>query len=70
MRVVGGQIHDLSMDGEVIVDSKVDNNGLDTRVGAALAGLALAVAAILAIRRRALRLIELRRPGRSSTPRG
>jgi hypothetical protein len=52
MEVVGDQIVDLRMDGQVIVDKAIDNTGKDVRVTTALAGVVLAFAAIIAIRRR------------------
>jgi hypothetical protein len=52
MEAFGSEIRDLRMDGEVIVDKAVDNNGRGMRVAMALAGVALAVVAIRAIWRR------------------
>jgi len=62
MQVSGEAIRDLRMDGETIVDSRVDNTDWGTRVGMGLAGGVLAVVAIRAIWRRSRKLIELRRP--------
>jgi hypothetical protein len=67
MEVFGGRIYNLRMDGELIVDRKIDNSDKGTRVATALAGVALAVAAIRAIWRRARQLTKLR--GFSARPR-
>lgn len=68
MEVFGSRIYDLRMDGEVIVDKKVDNSDKGSRVATALAGAVLAVAAIWAIWRRAQQLIKLRGPSRRPRP--
>ncbi|KQZ33169.1 hypothetical protein ASD47_13440 [Caulobacter sp. Root1472] len=60
MEAFGSEIRDLRMDGEVIVDKAVDNNGRGMRVAMALAGVALAVVAIRAIWRRVRDLVKLR----------
>lgn len=64
MRVFGDLIRDLRMDGETIVDSRVDNTDRGSRAAMALAGCVLAVFAIRAIWRRSRQLIELRGPSR------
>ncbi|KQY28797.1 hypothetical protein ASD21_03065 [Caulobacter sp. Root1455] len=64
MEVFGSRIYNLRMDGELIVDRKIDNSDKGSRVAMALAGVALAVAAIRAIWRRARQLTKLRPSGR------
>ena len=62
MEVADGSIYSLRMDGEVIVDRKVDNTGKGVRVAMMLAGGALALNAIWAIWRRTRDLTKLRSP--------
>jgi hypothetical protein len=62
MQVIGTRIYGLSMDDEVIVDIKTDDEDKQGKAMLALAGLGLAGAAIVAIRRRVRELAKLRRP--------